>query len=91
MQRSSSLVSMSNGSKLDELPTWDPQSEASKKEVAQDSLAASLVHLIPVVIILCAILLWFFSYPGTGLLKTSNLDFYYSILGLNNFASITCL
>ncbi|XP_078168709.1 uncharacterized protein LOC144563173 [Carex rostrata] len=66
MQRSSSLVSMSNGSKLDELPTWDPQSEASKKEVAQDSPAASLVHLVPVVIILCAIILWFFSYPETN-------------------------
>lgn len=83
MQRSSSLVSMSSGSKLDELPTWDPLSETTKKEVARDRLAASLVHLVPVVVILCAVILWFFSYPGT---VSRNLELDSSILF---FTSIT--
>ncbi|KAJ6840342.1 uncharacterized protein M6B38_310765 [Iris pallida] len=45
------------------LPSYDPQSEVWKKEQAKARLAENMVHLIPVVLIVCALLLWFFSHP----------------------------
>ncbi|XP_042504425.1 uncharacterized protein LOC122081384 isoform X2 [Macadamia integrifolia] len=46
-----------------ELPTYDPLSEAAKKEKSRIKFAENAVHLIPVVLVLCAIILWFFSNP----------------------------
>ncbi|KAF0898607.1 hypothetical protein E2562_008190 [Oryza meyeriana var. granulata] len=46
------------------LPTYDPQSDAGKKEALDASLtnlAHTLVHLVPVVVLLCGLLLWSFS------------------------------
>ena len=43
------------------LPTYDPRSDAAKKEALDASradLARTLVHLIPVVVLLCGLLLW---------------------------------
>ncbi|CAM0881676.1 unnamed protein product [Alopecurus aequalis] len=49
------------GMDADQLPTYDPQSDAAKKEALDASranLAHALVHLVPVVVLLCGLLLW---------------------------------
>uniref|UniRef100_A0A0D9V2T9 Uncharacterized protein n=1 Tax=Leersia perrieri TaxID=77586 RepID=A0A0D9V2T9_9ORYZ len=47
---------------VDQLPTYDQRSDAGKKKEALDasraSLAHTLVHLVPVVVLLCGLLLW---------------------------------
>ncbi|WOK92802.1 hypothetical protein Cni_G01494 [Canna indica] len=45
------------------LPTYDPQSEVAKKEANRAKVAENLVHLIPFVLLLCTLILWFFSHP----------------------------
>ena len=73
LQSSSSSVSPSAGAAatgpsstagvmdVDQLPTYDPRSDVAKKEALDASradLARALVHLIPVVVLLCGLLLW---------------------------------
>ncbi|PKA51620.1 hypothetical protein AXF42_Ash002987 [Apostasia shenzhenica] len=48
---------------IDHLPTYDPQSDIAKKEAARLKFAESMVHLIPLVIIICGMVLWLFSNP----------------------------
>lgn len=48
----------------DHLPIYDPLSEISKKESSRLKTAENAVHFIPVVLILCAVVLWFFSNPA---------------------------
>ncbi|XXG46487.1 hypothetical protein AAC387_Pa02g1322 [Persea americana] len=50
---------------LDQLPTYDPLSEVSKKESSRLKWAENAVHFIPLVLIVCGFILWFFSRPGT--------------------------
>ncbi|KAJ0977760.1 hypothetical protein J5N97_013234 [Dioscorea zingiberensis] len=50
-----------------DLPTYDPQSGAGKKEALRTRFAETMVHLIPLVLILCAVVLWFFSHPEVGM------------------------
>ncbi|KAH7686637.1 hypothetical protein IHE45_04G117900 [Dioscorea alata] len=62
------LVSLAQGGarsamEMDQLPTYDPQSEAAKKEALRARFAQNMVHVIPLVIVFCALVLWFFSYP----------------------------
>ncbi|CAA7409914.1 unnamed protein product [Spirodela intermedia] len=45
------------------LPKYDPQSTFAKKEAARSRSAESAIHLIPVILITCAFILWFFSNP----------------------------
>ncbi|KAG6521583.1 hypothetical protein ZIOFF_018707 [Zingiber officinale] len=45
----------------DELPTCHPNSDIGKKTAARMRCAENAVHVIPVVVALCAIVLWFFS------------------------------
>ncbi|XAR70521.1 hypothetical protein NMG60_11027396 [Bertholletia excelsa] len=47
----------------DQLPTYNPQSHVAKKERMRLRSAEAAVHLIPVLLVLCAIVLWFFSSP----------------------------
>ncbi|KAK7279089.1 hypothetical protein RJT34_24133 [Clitoria ternatea] len=47
--------------------TYDPVAELAKKELARVRFAENAVHLIPFVIFLCAIILWFFSNPDIGI------------------------
>ncbi|KAL1088915.1 hypothetical protein V6Z11_D08G284600 [Gossypium hirsutum] len=75
MQRSSSL---SNTNRLisdeiftsdDRLPEYgDPITGTNKKEIAynrhHDMTGEKVIHLIPVVLFLCAFTLWFFSLPA---------------------------
>jgi len=56
-----SSYSMFDGSHL---PTYDPIADLAKKERARVKLAENAVHLIPFVLIACALILWLFSNPG---------------------------
>jgi hypothetical protein len=49
----------------DPLPVYDPIVEMAKKERARVKFAENAVHLIPFVLLLCALTLWFFSNSGT--------------------------
>ncbi|OEL20855.1 hypothetical protein BAE44_0018126 [Dichanthelium oligosanthes] len=59
---------------VNHLPTYDPRSDAAKKEALDASradLARTLVHLIPVVVLLCGLLIWSLSnadVPEVGVL-----------------------
>ncbi|XP_057510864.1 uncharacterized protein LOC130793259 [Actinidia eriantha] len=46
-----------------QLPTYDPQSHLAKKERTRLRSAETAVHLIPLLLVLCAIVLWLFSNP----------------------------
>ncbi|KAI3458365.1 hypothetical protein Pfo_015028 [Paulownia fortunei] len=46
-----------------ELPMYEPLSEAAKKEKTRAKFAENAVHLIPLVLLFCAFILWFFSNP----------------------------
>ncbi|KAL6175876.1 hypothetical protein ACLB2K_052514 [Fragaria x ananassa] len=46
-----------------DLPTYDPLSHAAKKERSRIKSAENAIHLIPLILALCAIILWFFSNP----------------------------
>jgi len=65
------------------LPTYDPRSDAAKKEALDASradLARTLVHLIPVVVLLCGLLLWSLSnatVPGNASHATYSQAYYY--------------
>ena len=48
----------------EELPLYDPVSELTKKERSSTKFAENAVHLIPFLLLLCAIILWAFSNPG---------------------------
>uniref|UniRef100_A0A5B7BM55 Uncharacterized protein n=1 Tax=Davidia involucrata TaxID=16924 RepID=A0A5B7BM55_DAVIN len=50
-------------SEADQLPTYNPQSHVAKKERIRLRSAETAVHLIPLLLVLCAIILWFFSNP----------------------------
>ncbi|KAM1575436.1 hypothetical protein ACFX15_031321 [Malus domestica] len=47
------------------LPTYDPLSHVARKERRRIRSAENAIHLIPVLLVLCAIVLWFFSNQGT--------------------------
>ncbi|PSS34385.1 TRNA(Ile)-lysidine synthase [Actinidia chinensis var. chinensis] len=46
-----------------ELPLFEPMSEVSKKDKSRAKFAENGVHIIPLVLLLCALTLWFFSNP----------------------------
>ncbi|KAL5225487.1 hypothetical protein ABZP36_012126 [Zizania latifolia] len=62
MRRSSSgaRVSSEGGADIDGagLPTCDPQSAAGRREAARTRALERAVHCIPLVLLLCALLLW---------------------------------
>ncbi|CAL0331709.1 unnamed protein product [Lupinus luteus] len=45
------------------LPTYDPLSYVAQKEQHRLKSAQNAIHLIPLLVLLCAIILWFFSTP----------------------------
>ena len=54
-----------------ELPTYDPLSHIGKKEKSRLRSAEYAIHVIPLLLVLCAIILWFFSNsPGTQVLSS---------------------
>lgn len=50
----------------DELPMYHYFSDATKKDAALHARSSgeNFIHLIPLVLILCALILWIFSHPG---------------------------
>ncbi|KAL2237968.1 UNVERIFIED_CONTAM: hypothetical protein Sindi_0988500 [Sesamum indicum] len=46
------------------LPTFSPESHLAKKEKIRLRSAETAVHVIPLLLVLCAAILWFFSTPG---------------------------
>ncbi|KAL5551382.1 hypothetical protein UlMin_001558 [Ulmus minor] len=65
---SSTSTSSFRGSSSDEieqhLPTYNPRSHAAKKELSRLRSAQNAIHFIPLVLLLCAVILWFFSNQG---------------------------
>lgn len=49
------------------LPTYNPESHLAKKERIRLRSAEAAVHLIPLLLIVCVVILWFFSAPGLSL------------------------
>lgn len=61
MRRSSSAARVAEGGASAgeaALPTYDPLSAAGRREAARTRALARAVHCIPVVLLLCAFLLW---------------------------------
>ncbi|XP_057778523.1 uncharacterized protein LOC130997274 [Salvia miltiorrhiza] len=54
-----------------ELPMYEPLSEAAKKEKSRAKFAEKAVHAIPFVLLLCAFILWIFSNPDINLRGSS--------------------
>ncbi|KAK4844360.1 hypothetical protein QYF36_019259 [Acer negundo] len=47
-----------------ELPTYDPLSHSAEKQRSRLMLAQNAIHVIPLVVLICAVILWFFSNPA---------------------------
>ncbi|XP_010250366.1 PREDICTED: uncharacterized protein LOC104592622 [Nelumbo nucifera] len=60
---------------VDDLPRYDPISDTNKKEAGSHpkSSGENAVHLIPLVLILCAIILWLFSHPVVDVMNSRGL------------------
>ncbi|KAL0304043.1 UNVERIFIED_CONTAM: hypothetical protein Sradi_6272400 [Sesamum radiatum] len=56
-----------------ELPMYEPLSEAAKKEKSRARFAENAVHIIPLVLLFCGFILWFFSNPDIVDLKGSSI------------------
>ncbi|PIA65491.1 hypothetical protein AQUCO_00100769v1 [Aquilegia coerulea] len=58
---------------IDNLAAYDPIPETSKKETTQfKSPGENSIHIIPLILILCAITLWVFSHPVVDLSNKTN-------------------
>lgn len=78
---SSSLISSNFRPTLDtddHLPTYDPLSHVAQRERSRLRSAQNAVHVIPLLLLLCAIILWFFSASGHNKLNPLCLFFQYS-------------
>ncbi|KAF3670419.1 hypothetical protein BC332_00648 [Capsicum chinense] len=60
---SPSIKSSISSTGSEELPTFNPQSHIAKKERNRLRSAENAIHLIPLVLVLSAIVLWVFSSP----------------------------
>ncbi|KDO36674.1 hypothetical protein CISIN_1g034562mg [Citrus sinensis] len=57
-----------------QLPTtYDPRSDVAKKERSRLRFAENAIHAIPLLLVFCAVVLWFFSKPGIESLAQSRL------------------
>ncbi|KAF3649344.1 putative 50S ribosomal protein L19, chloroplastic-like [Capsicum annuum] len=65
---SPSIKSSISSTGSEELPTFNPQSHIAKKERNRLRSAENAIHLIPLVLVLSAIVLWVFSSPDSTLL-----------------------
>ncbi|XP_010325515.2 uncharacterized protein [Solanum lycopersicum] len=57
----------------EELPTFNPQSHVAKKERNRLRSAENAIHLIPLILLLSAIVLWVFSSPVTMVNKADSI------------------
>ncbi|KAK1281464.1 hypothetical protein QJS10_CPB22g00260 [Acorus calamus] len=51
------------------LPTFHPSSAAARREASRVRAAESAIHVIPAVLVACAVILWFFSHPHVDLVR----------------------
>ncbi|CAB4279444.1 unnamed protein product [Prunus armeniaca] len=56
------------------LPTYDPLSHVAKRERRRIRSAENAIHIIPLLLVLCAIILWFFSNPVGWILLVKSGD-----------------
>ncbi|XP_050890330.1 uncharacterized protein LOC127095724 [Lathyrus oleraceus] len=68
---SSSSLSPALRSSSNNLPTHDPIVELAKREKARVKFSENAVHAIPLVLLLCAVILWICSSPDVGNLGDS--------------------
>ncbi|XP_010531672.1 PREDICTED: uncharacterized protein LOC104807923 [Tarenaya hassleriana] len=47
------------------LPRYDPNSHPGKREKSRLRSSENVIHIIPLVLVLCAVILWLFSHPVT--------------------------
>ncbi|KAL1559323.1 hypothetical protein AAHA92_09676 [Salvia divinorum] len=59
-----------------ELPMYEPLSDAAKKEKSRAKFAEKAVHAIPLVLLVCAFILWIFSNPGYSFYFPTDLILY---------------
>ncbi|KAL3361997.1 hypothetical protein AABB24_014706 [Solanum stoloniferum] len=57
----------------EELPTFNPQSHVAKKERSRLRSAENAIHLIPLILLFSAIILWVFSSPVTMVNKADSI------------------
>jgi hypothetical protein len=46
------------------LPRYDPNSQAGKREKSRFRFSENVIHLIPLILLLCVAILWLSSYSG---------------------------
>ncbi|KAH0741578.1 hypothetical protein KY290_034621 [Solanum tuberosum] len=56
----------------EELPTFNPQSHVAKKERNRLRSAENAIHLIPLILLLSAIILWVFSSPAVTMVNKAD-------------------
>ncbi|EOA18957.1 hypothetical protein CARUB_v10007592mg [Capsella rubella] len=62
--RSQSVTAMEDDDVELLLPRYDPNSQAGKREKSRFRSAENVIHLIPLILLLCVIILWLFSHSG---------------------------
>ncbi|KAK3008946.1 hypothetical protein RJ639_014029 [Escallonia herrerae] len=70
----------------DGLPTYNPQSFVAKRERSRLRSAEAALHIIPLLLVLCAIVLWFFS--NTVVMVNKGDSFVVRIEGLRTHGNI---
>lgn len=61
--RSQSVTAMEDDVEL-LLPRYDPNSQPGKREMSRFRFAENVIHFIPLILLLCVVILWLFSYSG---------------------------
>ncbi|XP_010434759.1 PREDICTED: uncharacterized protein LOC104718670 isoform X2 [Camelina sativa] len=61
--RSQSVAAMDDDVEL-LLPRYDPNSEAGKRENSRFRSAENVIHLIPLILLLCVVILWLSSHSA---------------------------
>ncbi|XP_020874281.1 uncharacterized protein LOC110226600 isoform X2 [Arabidopsis lyrata subsp. lyrata] len=61
--RSQSVTAMEDDVEL-LLPRYDPNSQAGKREKSRFRFAENVIHLIPLILLLCVVILWLFSHSA---------------------------
>ncbi|XP_060207425.1 uncharacterized protein LOC132635170 isoform X1 [Lycium barbarum] len=59
-------------SETEELPTFNPQSHVAKKERNRLRSAENAIHVIPLILVLSAIILWVFSSPAVTMVNKAD-------------------
>ncbi|KAL8136647.1 hypothetical protein V2J09_002648 [Rumex salicifolius] len=55
-----------------QLPVYSPSSYVAKRERSRTRFAENAVHLIPLILVVCAVILWFFSHPVDLIRRSSS-------------------